>query len=109
MPDVDGSVEEITYALDVLQADGIGLKTNAHGTYLGNPGFEPIFQELNRRKTVVFIHPTSPSCWRACALGYPRPLLEFPFDTARAVTDLIFSGTMERCPDFRIIFHIMAV
>jgi len=103
MPDVDGSIEEIVYALDVLHADGIGLKTNAHGIYLGDPRFDPIFQELNRRKTVVFIHPTSPSCWQACAMGYPRPLLEFPFDTARAVTSLIFTGTIERCPDLRII------
>jgi 6-methylsalicylate decarboxylase len=103
MPDVDGSLDEIAYALDVLHANGIGLKTNAHGVYLGDPRFDPIFQELNRRNTVVFIHPTSPSCWQACALGYPRPLLEFPFDTARAVISMIFSGTMERCSDLRII------
>ena len=103
MPDVNGSMEEIAYALDLLHADGIGLKTNAHGIYLGDSRFDPSFEELNRRKTVVFIHPTSPSCWQACALGYPRPLLEFPFDTARAVTSLIFTGTIERCPDLRII------
>jgi hypothetical protein len=93
MPEVDGSLEEIAYALDVLHADGIGLKTNAHGIYLGDVKFDPIFQELNRRKTAAFIHPTSPSCWQQCAMGYPRPMLEFPFDTARAVTNLIFSGT----------------
>lgn len=104
MPDLDGSMEEIAYALDVLHAGGIGLKTNAHGIYLGDPRFEPIFQELNRRRTVIFVHPTSPSCWQACALGYPRPLLEFPFDTTRAITSLIFSGTLERSPDLRIIF-----
>jgi len=103
MPDVDGSLEEIAYALDVLHADGIGLKTNAHSIYLGDAKFDPIFQELNRRKTVVFIHPTSPSCWQQCAMGYPRPMLEFPFDTARAVTNLIFSGTLERCPDISVI------
>jgi 6-methylsalicylate decarboxylase len=62
MPDVDGSLEEIAYALDVFHADGIGLKTNAHGIYLRDPRFDPIFQELNRRQTTVFIHPASPSC-----------------------------------------------
>src|SRR5262249_30832175 len=61
MPDVDGSLQELAYAMDVLNADGIGLKTNARGIYLGDRKFEPIFDELNRRKTVVFIHPTSPS------------------------------------------------
>src|SRR5215467_12760148 len=103
MPDVDGSLEELTYALDVLHADGIGLKTNAHSIYLGDAKFEPIFQELNRRKALVFVHPTSPTCWQQCAMGYPRPMLEFPFDTARAVTNLIFSGTLERYPNISII------
>ena len=73
------------------------------GTYPGDKKFDPIFDELNRRKTVIFIHPTSPSCWKDCAMGYARPMIEFPFDTTRAVTNLIFSGTLERCPDIRII------
>ena len=103
MPDVDGSLEELSYTMDTLHADGIGLKTNAQGTYLGDAKFEPIFRELNRRKALVFIHPTSPTCWQQCAMGYPRPMLEFPFDTARAVTNLIFSGTLERYPDISII------
>jgi predicted TIM-barrel fold metal-dependent hydrolase len=103
MPDVDGSLEEIAYAIDTLHADGIGLKTNAHGIYLGDKKFDPIFDELNRRKAVIFIHPTSPTCWQECGMGYPRPMLEFPFETARAVTNLIFSGTLERCPDLSII------
>jgi 6-methylsalicylate decarboxylase len=103
MPDVEGSLAELAYVIDTLHADGIGLKTNAHGIYLGDKKFDPIFDELNRRKAVVFIHPTSPSCWQQCAMGYPRPMLEFPFDTARTVTNLIFSGTLERCPDITII------
>lgn len=103
MPDLDGSLEELAYALDVLHADGIALKTNAGGTYLGDRRFNPIFDELNHRKALVFIHPTSPCCWKDCAMGYPRSMLEFPFDTTRAVTNLIFSGTLERCRDIRII------
>jgi predicted TIM-barrel fold metal-dependent hydrolase len=103
MPNVEGSLQEIAYALDVLHADGIALKTNARGIYLGDPRFDPVFAELNYRKAVVFIHPTSPCCWQDCAMGYPRPMIEFPFDTTRAVTNLIFSGTLEKCPDIRII------
>jgi predicted TIM-barrel fold metal-dependent hydrolase len=103
MPHVEGSLSEIAYALDVLHADGIALKANAAGIYLGDSKFNPIFEELNHRKAVVFIHPTSPSCWKDCAMGYPRPMIEFPFDTTRAVTNLIFSGTLERCADIRII------
>ena len=57
--------------------------------------------ELNRRQAVVFIHPTSPACWECTSLGYPRPMIEFPFDTTRAVTNLLLSGTLARHPDIR--------
>ena len=57
--------------------------------------------ELNRRQAVVFIHPTSPACWECTSLGYPRPMIEFPFDTTRAVTNMLLSGTLARHPDIR--------
>jgi predicted TIM-barrel fold metal-dependent hydrolase len=103
LPDVDGALAEIAYAFDVLHADGIALKTNARGIYLGDSRFDPVFGELNRRKAVVFIHPISPACFEQCGLSYPPAMLEFPFDSARAVTNLILSGTLERCPDLRLI------
>jgi len=103
LPDVDGALEEIRYALDVLKADGFVMLTNFGGIYLGDARFDPIFDELNRRKAVIFIHPTSPPCWQHIALGFPRPMIEFPFDSTRAVTNLVMSGTLERCPSLRII------
>jgi 6-methylsalicylate decarboxylase len=96
LPDVDGALAEIDYAFDTLGADGIILETNFHGIYLGDPRLEPIFTELDHRAAVVFIHPTSPVCWQQCGLGRPRPVIEFIFDTARAVTDLLFAGTLDR-------------
>jgi 6-methylsalicylate decarboxylase len=103
LPDIDASLEELTYALDVLGADGIELKTNSRGIYLGDPRFEPVFDELNRRKALVFIHPTSPSFCNHCGLSHPRSVIEFPFDTTRAVMNMICSGTLARCPDLTII------
>ncbi|OKJ94967.1 amidohydrolase [Streptomyces sp. CB03234] len=103
LPDVDGSLEEIAYAFDALGADGVVLETNTHGTYLGNPSLEPVWAELDRRRAVVFLHPTSPVCWEQSALGRPRPMIEFVFDTARTVTDLLMAGTLERHPDLKII------
>ncbi|MFE0787213.1 amidohydrolase family protein [Streptomyces mutabilis] len=96
LPDVDGALAEITYAYDTLNADGVVLETNTHGTYLGNPDLEPVWAELDRRGAVVFLHPTSPVCWEQSALGRPRPMVEFVFDTARTVTDLLMSGTLDR-------------
>lgn len=49
LPDVDGALAEIDYALDTLDADGILLLSNYAGVYLGDPYIEPIFAELDRR------------------------------------------------------------
>ena len=101
MADEGESLAEIERALDGLGLDGINLLTNVAGVYLGDASLEPIMAELNRRRTVVFIHPTSPACWECTSLGYPRPMIEFPFDTTRAVTNLLLSGTLARHPDIR--------
>jgi 6-methylsalicylate decarboxylase len=103
LPDVDGALEEVAYALDTLKLDGVVMLTNFNGVYLGDKRLDPVFDELNRRGAVVFIHPTSPICWQQSALGYPRPMIEFTFDSTRAVVNLIFSGTTTRCPKLRFI------
>jgi predicted TIM-barrel fold metal-dependent hydrolase len=79
------------------------MLTNFAEIYLGDPRFEAVFAELNRRKAVVFIHPTSPACFEKTALGYPRPILEFLLDTTRAVADLVLNGTLTKYPDVRLI------
>jgi 6-methylsalicylate decarboxylase len=89
LPDIDAALDEIDYALRVLQVDGFVMLTNFGGTYLGDAKFDPIFDELSRREAVVFIHPTSPPCWEHIALGYPRPMIEFPFDSTRTEHDFV--------------------
>jgi predicted TIM-barrel fold metal-dependent hydrolase len=104
LPDIDASLREIAYALDDLKADGIGLLTNYDGKYPGDPSFAPVFDELNRRKAVVYFHPTEAPCCHAHNLAIPAATLEFPFDTTKAVTSLLFGGTFARCRDIRFIF-----
>jgi 6-methylsalicylate decarboxylase len=103
LPDVDAAMAEIAHCCDELAVNGFVLLTHVDGTYLGDPSWEPVFAELNRRRTRVFIHPTSPVCWEHTSLGRPRPMLEFLFDTTRAVVNLILNGTAARCPDVDII------
>jgi predicted TIM-barrel fold metal-dependent hydrolase len=105
LPDVDGALAEAAYAFDVLKADGVAVETNHHGVYLGDPRFDPIFAELDRRRAVVFMHPTSPHCPCCQGVGpaWPRPMLEFMFETTRAVTNLILTGTLDRFPNIRLI------
>ncbi len=98
LPDLPASLAEAERALDDLGADGIALHTHYQGHYLGDPLYEPLMELLDERRAVVFLHPTSPQCWQDTSLGYPRPMIEFPFDTTRAVAHLILSGTLRRHP-----------
>jgi predicted TIM-barrel fold metal-dependent hydrolase len=103
LPDADAALAEIDYALGTLRLDGVVLLTNHDGVYLGDSRLDPVFDELNRRQAVVFLHPTLPACVEHTSLGYAPSLIEFVFDTTRAVTHLVLSGTLERCPDLRLI------
>lgn len=104
MPDVSGALAETAYALDVLKSDGIELYTNYHGHYLGEPSFKPLFAELERRKAVVFVHPTAPLCCSTEMPGIEPSLLEYYYDTARAITSLLVNGTFSAHPNIRFIF-----
>ena len=105
LPDIDGALREIEYAFDTLHADGVIVLTNSQGVYLGDPRLDPVFAELNRRKAVIFIHPTSPFCpvCHGSSVGFPRPVMEFLFDTTRAVTNLVLLGTLDKFADIKII------
>ena len=103
LPDVDGALEEITYALDILNLDGVGLFSSVNDRYLGDSLFDPVFDELNRRKAVVFVHPTHCEAPPETNLGAPPFVVEYVFDTTRAIVNLIHTGTLQRCPDICLI------
>ena len=104
LPDVDGSLREIEYALDTLQAEGIGLMTSYGDKWLGHAAFAPVWAELDRRKTVVYTHPITPGCCGNIADDVPAVTIEWAHDTTRTVASLLFSGTAARYPDIRWIF-----
>jgi predicted TIM-barrel fold metal-dependent hydrolase len=100
MLDVPATLKEIDYCLDRLRMDGVCMMSNVGGVYLGDESFAPIFDELNRRKAVIFIHPHDPADYGQLKMA---PVVEWPVDTCRAAIDLIYSGTIRRCPNIRII------
>jgi 6-methylsalicylate decarboxylase len=104
LPAVDASLAEIEYALDRLKADGIALFTSYRDKWLGDPAYDPVMAELNRRGALVFVHPEAPLCCRGLLPGVHEYVLEYGFDTTRAITNILFSGTARHYPDIRWIF-----
>ena len=104
MPDVEGSLNEIAYAMDVLKADGIGFLSDYGDKWLGDPAFAAVFAELQRRKAIVFVHPSVANCCRTLLPGVPPAVAEFVLDTTRTIVSLLFNGTFTRSPDVRFIF-----
>jgi predicted TIM-barrel fold metal-dependent hydrolase len=106
LPGIDATLREIEYALDTLKADGIAIFTSYGDTWLGNPVFRPVMEELNRRRAVVHVHPTAATCCRNLdyAPGIGPNAIEYGTDTTRAIMGVAFSGDAVRYPDIRFIW-----
>ena len=104
LPDVIGSLKEAEYALDTLKLDGVVmLASQSDGTYLGDKKYDELLAELDKRKTVVYIHPTIHPTSKDLPLNIPESIIEFPFDTSRAAFNLVWTGAAERYPNIRYI------
>jgi 6-methylsalicylate decarboxylase len=104
LPDVEGSLDEMQLALDALKADGVGLMTSYDGKWLGDEAFVPVLQELNRRKAKVFVHPLAPLCCGNLVPKVANSVLEYPYDSGRAVLSLLFNGRFVQYRDIDWIF-----
>ncbi len=106
LPDVDGTLKEIEYAFNVLKADGVHMITSYEDHWLGDKVFAPVFDELNRRKALIYTHPHGPHCCHnlLTEINIRDSVIEYGTDTTRALTNLLFGGTLQRCPDIRLVF-----
>jgi predicted TIM-barrel fold metal-dependent hydrolase len=105
LPDQDGSLREIEYAFDTLKADGISLWTSYLNKWPGDPAFDRVWEELNRRKAIVFFHPATASCCRNLMPGLQiSGIIEYDLDTARAAESMLLNRIPMRFPDIRFIF-----
>lgn len=104
LPNIDDSLREIEYAFDHLKADGIGVMTSFGDKWLGDSAFTPVMDELNRRKAIVYTHPTVANCCRNLLPDVHYSVIELASDTTRTIASLVFSGAVARFPDIRFIF-----
>ncbi|MGH9764848.1 MAG: amidohydrolase family protein [Blastocatellia bacterium] len=99
LPNVAASLKQMEYALDSLHADGIAFLSTQDGLYIGDPAFEDLYAEMNRRSVMAFVHPARPT--------YPEPLkvppafIEYTFETTRVAVNLIYNGVMKRYPNIK--------
>lgn len=102
-PDIDGTLAEIERLHESAGVTGYSVMSNADGVYLGDPRYEPVWQALDRRRAILFVHPTAPPNAGLVSLGRPEPMIEYLFDSARSFIDLIFAGVLLRYPEVRFI------
>lgn len=104
MVDVEGTLREIEYAFDTLKADGVEIGSGFGDIYPGDPKFLPVFEELNRRKALLYIHPTTQPCCAGAIRGLNDSVIEVPHDTTRCVMSLLMSGNMSKMRDIRFLW-----
>jgi 6-methylsalicylate decarboxylase len=104
MLDIDATLKEIEYVFDTLHADGVGLQTNYGDKWLGHETYKPVFEELNRRKAVVYVHPLVAACCGQLSVGAFPAVIEVPHDTTRTVTSLLLSGRLAQLRDIKWLF-----
>lgn len=104
LPEVDDSILEIRYCREHLGIHGFAFLTNFRGIYLGDPALDPVMEELNKEKTLLTIHPTTPAA--VCTGGadqLPAPVMEYFFETTRAVTNMLLKRVVRRYPNLRFV------
>jgi predicted TIM-barrel fold metal-dependent hydrolase len=108
LPDVEKACRDVAYALDVLKMDGINLQSHAGERYLGHPDENELYAELDRRRAVIFLHPQRPPARNMPHYSFPAGYTELTFDTTRALTNMLYNGTLAKYPNIRWIMPHMA-
>ncbi len=104
LPDIDATLREVAHAYDTLRADGVGVFTNYGDTWLGDPAYMPVMEELDRRRAIVHVHPTAANCCRNLAYGVAPGSVEYGTDTTRAMVSVAFNGVSTRFPNITFIW-----
>jgi aminocarboxymuconate-semialdehyde decarboxylase len=99
----DQALEELHRTIGELRMNGVVLLSNIRGRPLTSPEYRPFFEEANRMKLCIFIHPMLPAAAEPFNEYVLGPLVGFPFDTTLAVARMCFAGMFKQLPDIRFL------
>ena len=99
----DAALLQLEYALDTLKMDGVSCSTNVSNVYLGEPQFDPWFEEMNRREVTLFIHPWTLTTASQMDLGLNHSVFEFMFDSTRMLANMVLTGAKKRFSKMKMI------
>ncbi|MFD9223714.1 amidohydrolase family protein [Streptomyces sp. NPDC060064] len=104
LPHVDAALREVVHALDDLGAVGVGVTTTVLGRTLADPLFDPLYEELDRRGAVLYIHPAGEGAASPLITGHSMTwMVGAPVEDTVAVMHLILAGIPLRYPRMRIL------
>ena len=104
LPHVDESLKELDRALGQLGMIGATITTSIVGRSPADPAFMPVYEELNRRNSVLFIHPCGCSAYSPLISNYHLTwMIGAPIEDTISVLHLIERGIPMRYPKLKII------
>jgi predicted TIM-barrel fold metal-dependent hydrolase len=110
MNNIKATLDEITRAVEKLDARGIQIFTNVNGKPLDDPEFAPIFEKMHSYDLPIWMHPTRPQKFA----DYPGEkgskydiwwVFGWPYETSAAMARMVFSGHFDKWPKLQIITH----
>ena len=110
MNNPDAALQEIERSITQLGAKGIQIYTNINDKPLDAPEFQPVFDEMARRRLPIWLHPTRGADFpdyktenkSLCDIWWT---FGWPYETSAAMARMVFSGLFDRHPDIKIITH----
>ena len=103
----DAALKELDRAINVLKLNGVILLSNIRGKALTSPTYRPFFEQANRMKLAILLHPMIPANSEQFQEYVLGPIVGFPFDTTLAVARMCYDGLLRDFPDIRwIIAHL---
>jgi 6-methylsalicylate decarboxylase len=103
LPDIEGACREAIFALDEMNADGVTVLASYGEGFFGDAKFDPLFEILNARKAVVFVHPTQHPESKKLPLDLPLFVAEYPLNTTRCALNLMTKRVLERFPNIEFV------